>query len=420
MRVMHQRIWWMELTRGILTFTFGLLFLTSRSFAPRLFIYSLGMYLVIDGVLEIYGVHNRQSISQVKMREYFSGAMSLFAGLLSLIFPTFTLFLLAAIIAIRLIYHGLLHMRTARNTRYPYTILSWIYNGLLALLGLFLLLFPLHAITILVVFLGSYMLVAGLMLQLRGIFLRLTSSDLPSLPSHLLQVPPELSDGFPPTTRRAVVFVRRRAAYGLGHIAWGFEWMNGWFNVGSVENILRKPFTNPGQMDFWSVHTLNPSATIQNREFPYDEYKLFFVAQPHPKEAWKTVVWESQQPYAFVHHNCCDATYEILHAYGCTELLDPAKEYIPNDWYDALPGTSYLINEGAALPVYPHLQSRREIVTREIALAIPARLRGAPPVLARRWRAWEELTLVWEMMIGHILTLCTLGIKIISQHLRKH
>ena len=420
MRAKHQRNWWMELTRGILTFTFGLLLLTARPFAPRLFIYSLGVYLVIDGVLEIYGVHNRQRISQVKMIEYFSGAMSLFAGLLSLIFPTFTLLLLAAIIAIRLIYHGLLHMRTARSTRYPYTILSWIYSGLLALLGLFLLLFPLHAITLLVVFLGSYMLVAGLMLQLRGISLRFSSSDLPSLPSHLPQVPPELSDGFPPTTRRAVVFVRRRAAYGLGHIAWGFEWMNGWFNVGSVENSLRKPFTNPRQMDFWSVHTLNPSATIQNREFPYDEYKLFFVTQPHPKEAWKTVVWESQQPYAFVHHNCCDATYEILHAYGCTELLDPAKEYIPNDWYDALPGTSYLIKEGTAIPVYPHMQSHREIGTREIALAIPARLRGAPPLLTRRWRAWEELTLVWEMMIGHILTLCTLGIKIISQRLRKH
>jgi hypothetical protein len=101
-------------------------------------------------------------------------------------------------------------------------------------------------------------------------------------------------------------------------------------------------------------------------------------------------------------------------------LLDPAKEYIPNDWYDALPGTSYLINEGAAIPVYPHLQSRREMKTREIALAIPARMNGATPLLARRWRAWEELTLVWEMMIGHILTLCTLGIKIISQRLRKH
>jgi uncharacterized membrane protein HdeD (DUF308 family) len=419
MRAKHQRIWWMELTRGIITFIFGFLLLTARSFAPRLFIYSLGVYLVIDGVLEIYGVHNRQRISQVKLIEYFSGAMSLLAGLLSLIFPTFILLLLVAIIAIRLIYNGFLHIRTTRNTLYPYTILSWIYNGLLVLLGLFLLLFPLHAASLLVIFLGCYMLIAGLVLLLRGISLRFTSTNIPSLPSDVLEVPSKLRENVPPTVRRVVVFVRRGAAYGLGHIAWGFEWMNGWFNVGSIENILRKPFTNPGQMDFWSVHTLNPSATIQNREFPYDEYKLFFVTQPHPKEAWKTVIWESQQPYAFVHHNCCDVTYEILRAYGCVELLDPAKEYIPNDWYDALPGTSYLIEEGTAIPVYPHMQSRHEIGTREIALTIPSRMKGATPLLAKRWRAWEELTLVWEMMIGHILTLFTLGINIILQRLRR-
>jgi uncharacterized membrane protein HdeD (DUF308 family) len=419
MQVTHQRLWWMELTRGIITFIFGLVLLIARSFAPRLFIYSLGVFLVIDGVLEIYGVHNGQGISQVKTIEYTSGAMSLLAGLFSLIFPTFTIFLLAVIIAIRLIYNGFSNRHTVRRTRYPYTILSWIYSGLLVLLGIFLLLFPLHAITLLVVFLSSYMLVAGLILVLRGISLRFLSRDLPSLPSHPLQGPPMLREDFPPTTRRAVVFVRRTATYGLGHIAWGFEWMNGWFNVGSIENIMSKPFANPEQMDFWSTHTLNPSATIQNCEFPYDEYKLYFVEQPHPKEAWKTVIWESRQPYAFVHHNCCDATYEILRAYGCTESLDPAKEYIPNDWYDALPGPSYPLEEGTAIPVYLHKQSRREIATREISLAIPARVKGAQPLLTRRWRAWEELTLVWEMMIGHILTVCSSGIKFIVKHARR-
>ncbi len=37
---------------------------------------------------------------------------------------------------------------------------------------------------------------------------------------------------------------------GLGHIAWGFEWMNGWFNVGSVENLKSKPFAHSEEMDF--------------------------------------------------------------------------------------------------------------------------------------------------------------------------
>jgi uncharacterized membrane protein HdeD (DUF308 family) len=400
---------------------FGLLFLAARSFAPRLFMYSLGAYLVIDGVLELSDMYRRKGISRLKALDFAGGAMSLFGGLLSLIFPTVTLFLLADIIAARLIISSLSQIRTARRAHVRRTAFLWAYSGLFVLLGLFLLLFPLPAITLLAIFLGSYMLVARLYLLLRGLSLRFRSSSLPASPSQLSQAPPGLSDDLPSSTRRAIVFVRRMAADGLGHIAWGFEWMNGWFNVGSVENLKSRPFADPQEMDFWCTHTLDPVATIQNREYPYDEYKLFFVTQPHPKEAWKTVIWESREPYSFVHHNCCDVTYEILRTYGCTQLLDPAKEYIPNDWYDALPGASYAIATYPAIPVSLHRQSRGKVATREIALAILSRMQGSPPPwLQHRWRAWEELTLVWEMMIGHILSLWTSGIKLFAQYRRSN
>ncbi len=417
MRATHQRLWWMELARGVITFVFGLFFLTARSFAPRLFMYSLGAYLVIDGVLELYDVRRRKDVARLKALDTAGGAMSLFAGLLSLIFPTVTLLLLAGIIAVYLIIRSLSQMRTARRARGPQASLAWASSGLFVLLGLFLLLLPLLAITLLVVFLGSYMLVAGLFLLLRGLSLRFRFSSLPASPSQPPQAPPDLCDVLSPSTRRAIVFVRRTAADGLGHIAWGFEWMNGWFNVGSVENLKSKPFADPEDMGFWSTHTLDPLATIQEREYPYDEYKLFFVTRPQPKDAWKTVIWESQEPYSFVHHNCCDVTYEILRTYGCMELLDPAKEYIPNDWYDALPGASYAIATSPAIPVCLHKQSRREIATREIALAIPSRMKGSPPSWhTAGFRSWEELMLIWEMMIGHILTLWTSGIKLITQY----
>ncbi len=419
MPAIHQRLWWMELARGIITFAFGLIFLTARSFAPRLFMYSLGAYLVIDGVLELYDVRRRKGLSQLKPLDYAGGAMSLFAGLLSLIFPTVTLFLLTGIIAVRLIIRSFSQMRTARRARGRSTAILWASSGLFVLLGLFLLLLPQLAITLLIDFLGSYMLIAGLYLLLRGLSLRFGFSDLRASSSEPTQAPPGLSDDLPPSTRRVIVFVRRTAADGLGHIAWGFEWMNGWFNVGSVENLKSKPFADPEEMGFWSTHTLDPMTTIQEREYPYDEYKLFFVTQPHPKDAWKTVIWESRQPYSFVHHNCCDVAYEILRTYGCTELLDPAKEYIPNDWYDALTGASYAIATYPAIPVSLHQQSHRELATREIALAIPSRMKGSPPPWrVARWRAWEELTLVWEMMIGHVITLWTSAIKLIAQRRR--
>jgi uncharacterized membrane protein HdeD (DUF308 family) len=415
----HQRLWWMELTRGIITFVVGIFFLAARPFAPQLFIYSLGVYLVIDGLLELYGVRKGQGAFHRKPLEYAGGAASLLTGLLSLVLPTLTLLLLAAIMAVLLILKSFSQMRIARRARGRHSALLWAYSGYLALLGLFLLLFPLLAITLLVVFLGSYMVVAGLFLLLRGVSLRFTSSSPPASISLPLQAPPGLSDGLPPSTRRAIVFIRRSAADGLGHIAWGFEWMNGWFNVGAVENLKSKPFANPVEMGFWSTHTLDPIATMQHQEYPYDEYKLFFVQQPRPKDTWKTVIWESRQPYSFVHHNCCDVAYEILRTYGCTELLDPAKEFAPNDWYDALPGRSYSIAEYPAIPVSLHKRSHREIATREISLTIPAHMKGSPPPWRKpRWRPWEELMLMLEMMIGHVLTLCTSAIKLIAQRLR--
>lgn len=166
------------------------------------------------------------------------------------------------------------------------------------------------------------------------------------------------------------------------------------------------------------MHTPDPIATMQQREYPYDEYKLFFVPEPQPKLAWKTVIWESQQPYSFVHHNCSGVAFEILRTYGCTQLLDPAKEFVPNDWYDALPGTSYPIAAYPAIALSRRKQLRHHIAAGEIALVIPSHVKGSPPSwLKPRWRAWEELMLLWDMMMGHVRTLFTSAITLIAHHL---
>ena len=113
----HQRLWWMELTRGIITFVSGCLFLTATSFAPRLFIYSLGGYLVIDGLLDLYGARKSKGASQPKPLEYAGGAASLLSGLFSLVLPTLALLLLAALIAVRLLLKSFSQMHTARRAR---------------------------------------------------------------------------------------------------------------------------------------------------------------------------------------------------------------------------------------------------------------------------------------------------------------
>lgn len=409
----------MELTRGLIACVLGLLFLWARSFAPHLFMYSLGAYLVVDGLLELVDVYQRKRHIRSASLDGAGGAVGLLAGLLMLAFPAITLYFVVGLIALRLFVKAIAQVRAAGQARGSRAFLIWASCSIFVLTALFLLLLPQLAITALVVFLGGYMLASGLYLLFRGLSLRFRSGGPPRSPGQPPRAPASL-EGSPPSTRRAIVFVRRAAANGLGHTAWGFEWMNGRFNVGSVENLKSRPFADPQDMDFWCAHALDPVATMREREYPYDEYKLFFVTRPHPQEAWKTVVWESREPYSVVHHNCCDVTYEILRAYGCEELLDPAKEYISNDWYDALPGPSYPIETLPSIAVSPRRQSRRPPATREIEITIPARVKGSPPQRPPGFRPWEELSLMWEMVIGHLLALWASGVRLITQRRRCH
>ena len=145
---------------------------------------------------------------------------------------------------------------------------------------------------------------------------------------------------------------------------------------------------------------------MQKQAITYDEYKVFYVTQPRPKDAWKTVIWESRQPYSVFRHNCNDVAYDILRAYGVTELLDPVEGLVPNDWYDAQPGPSYIIQEISTIPIHLHLMSKRELVMKEIMLTIPPRIQGTPPSWrVNGWRAWYELNYTLDKMVSDVRTL---------------
>lgn len=283
---------------------------------------------------------------------------------------------------------------------------SLLYGGLLVLLGLVLLLLPFLTIVFLIVLVGLYAICDGLYLFAKGLRLRFAPSPFSTPASQASEDLLDLPDELPATTRRAVVFVRRSGANGLGHIGWAFEWHNGWFHAGSVENPAGKISAKPADMGFWAAHTLEPVALMRKQSHPYDAYKLFSVVLPRPKEAWRVVIWESREPYHVIRHNCDDVAYEILRTYGATSLLDPAQESIPNDWYDALPGRSYTIADYPSIPVHLHQMSQRELATREILLTIPPQITGtAPPWRVEGWRAWAELTVEWEKMLRDVRVL---------------
>jgi len=224
----------MEMIRGVLTIAFGLLFIFID---VRFFIYALGIYLIFDGTFDIYKVATGKRASKRKVLSPLGSAfISIVIGLICLVYHVLTIFLLLIIIVARVIISSVRAMIEAWRSRGPYAGVIWLYGGLLGLSGLVIFLFPAQALffklNFLLVFIivyalcdGFYLLVRGLLLRFApAVFMRSTSQA----PASLLEIP----DDLPPTTRRAIVFVRRMGANGLGHIAWTFEWHNGWFNAG--------------------------------------------------------------------------------------------------------------------------------------------------------------------------------------------
>jgi hypothetical protein len=187
-------------------------------------------------------------------------------------------------------------------------------------------------------------------------------------------------------TLRALVFVRYAGAFHLGHVGWAFEYRTGWFNAGAVENVNGMPHATPQEMGFWTEDSLDPVASMQR--WKYDAYKVLPVAQAHPAEAWRTIIWLSRQPYVFLRRNCVDDAYDVLRAYGVADLALPSKHFLPNRWFAALPGEEQLMKERAMVPLSaaarfwrmvpgPHTH-RLEIPPRAHTLPPPWRMEGNP------------------------------------------
>jgi hypothetical protein len=352
--------------------------------------------------------------------------MSIALGVICLLNSRATLFLIVVIISTRMIFRGARAIMDARRSQHTYAGFTWLFGIVLLLGGLALLSNALGSVLthgvpfsliILVLFMSSYALVDGLYLLGRGLLLLLKPAVFiapQGKPGSSADIPADL----PATTRRAVIFIRHVAANGFGHVGWAFEWNTGWFNVGAVENEQRKAVASPQEMGFWSAHTLDPIGTMQKHLLTYDEYKVVYVTKPRPKDAWRTVIWESRQPYTLLRHNCSDVVYDILRAYGTSGLFDPVGEPVPNDWYEALPGCSYLIADHPTIPLHLHCMSKREPATREIMLMIPACAQGtAPPWRVKGWRAWQEVSGTWDKMLRDLRTLFVAAARLLTRRL---
>ncbi len=409
----------MEVIRGVVNIIFGIILIIHPTFTLRILFFILGIYLILDGALDILRTANGKRATQHKLTNYLFGIMSILLGLISFFSPEATILIILLVIAVRIFMRGIKVIIDARHSRRKYEGLTWLFGILLMLFGLVIFLgeeTKLFTFILFILFVVSYALIDGIYLVIRGLLLRFAPSFVIAKKFAIPEGIPDLPADLPSTTRRAIVFVRHPGANGLGHIGWAFEWNNGWFNAGSVENQAGRAFVKPRDMGFWTVHTLDPIGAMQKQAITYDEYKVFYVTEPRPKDAWKTVIWESRHSYSVVRHNCNDVAYDILRAYGVTELLDPVEGLVPNDWYDAQPGPSYIIQETPTIPIHLHLMSKRELVRKEILLTIPPHVLGTPPPWrVNGWRAWYELNYTLDKMIKDVSTLFVSMSKFITR-----
>lgn len=146
---------------------------------------------------------------------------------------------------------------------------------------------------------------------------------------------------------RAVVFVRRSGARGLGHAGWAFDCGDGSFCAGSVENPLHHLRTPPRDDGFWALRTRNPVEPMRQRR--YTDFKVISLESANIARAWRTVAWLSSRPYDVFGHNCMDATYDVLRAYGIAGLPVPAHHWEPNHWFDRVHAPRYHIDDASVM-----------------------------------------------------------------------
>ncbi|HEY1986187.1 MAG TPA: hypothetical protein VGG85_12295 [Terracidiphilus sp.] len=167
-------------------------------------------------------------------------------------------------------------------------------------------------------------------------------------------------------------------------MGWTFEYGNGSYCDGSVENQAGTPVSPPGETGFWSETVTDPDAPMKLKL--YDAFKLFELDTGDTDQADKTVAWIATQPYIVVGRNCMDDTYDVLRSFGVPNLPMPMLEITPNHWFDQLtpasePVTTDALQKAGLLPAKAVMPER-------------------PPVAAEpevpRWRAagtkeWQEL-----------------------------
>ena len=130
---------------------------------------------------------------------------------------------------------------------------------------------------------------------------------------------------------RAAAFIRYHSGQGFGHVAWGFDFGTRRVNAGSVENHSGHIFSPSDDMGFWTAFCDDPVGRM--RSLQYDDVKILDVPNADPVLAYRVVLWIRTMKYAAAFRNCEDDVYDVLRAFGVTDLTPPSLVWFPKSWF---------------------------------------------------------------------------------------
>lgn len=178
------RHWWAVVLRGVAGIAFGILAFVMPVLTLAVLVMLFGAYALVDGVFSIVAAVSGRTGAQTWWALILTGIVGIAAGLVTFFMPGLTALTLAYVIGLWAIVSGVLHIVTAIRLRKVIDNEWWLgLSGALAIVfGVFMLRAPAAGALAVVLWIGAFAFVYGVVLVALGITLRVRRDDVRTIP----------------------------------------------------------------------------------------------------------------------------------------------------------------------------------------------------------------------------------------------
>jgi len=160
------------IVRGLIGIVFGIVAFTWPGLTLTALVFLFGIYALLDGIANI--THNTGLSGSRDWVVILQGVIGILAGVFAFVWPTITLFVLVLMVGIWAVLTGILQIAAAIRLR-KYISYEWMLatGGVLSvILGALIFAFPLTGALVLAWWIAAYAIVAGIVLLTLGVRLR--------------------------------------------------------------------------------------------------------------------------------------------------------------------------------------------------------------------------------------------------------